>query len=314
MLQLLSLLSLFAIVFGNTVYYNTTVDFSSTGTYFAAVQKPGRLFFKHSYTGTWRVPSTPTESDWSYVYAASTTIYATLPNVGVYKINALYNTWELALNSTQDWSCVTASNNAKYVLATISTDTTNPIYYSKNYGVDWDIATLSDSASISFQEVVCTYSCQIAIAVPTNNGKLYKSTNYGVAWSPLTAIGDNTWSRAIIDFKGVASYVTAGNALYTSTDVFQTITLAKTFNEQITSVKCDATCFNVLVTTYGGAYWTNSTITDYLKTLSVPLSSGAVSIGGSILTVADLEGTLYYSVDYAKTWVNTLDNFPSLPF
>jgi len=181
-------------------------------------------------------------------------------------------------NTPMAWTSVSVSANGQYQTGTVNGSVLNNggIYISSNYGVSWtQIVPVGTNTLTNWAEISISATGQFQTAL-VSGGFIYRSTDFGITWNPVTSVGTNNWSFVSISATG--QYQTAvvnGGFLYNSTNY--------------------------------GATWSANTNTGSKTWVSCSMVANAqyqLAVEGLVLTggIATSGGQIWYSNNYGVTW------------
>lgn len=177
-------------------------------------------------------------------------------------------------NTPMAWTAMSLSANGQYQTGTVNGSVLNNsgIYVSSNYGVNWtQIVPVGTNTSTTWVEISMSATGQFQTAV-ISGGLLYRSTDFGITWNPVTAIGTKSWSFVSVSSTG--QYQTAlvnGENIYISTNYGATWTVNTSAGANKSWVSCSMTAnaqyqiaveglvlVNGLATSGGQAWYSNN--------------------------------------------------------
>lgn len=147
-------------------------------------------------------------------------------------------------NTPMAWTAMSLSANGQYQTGTVNGSVLNNggIYVSSNYGVTWtQIVPVGTNTSTTWVEISMSATGQFQSAV-ISGGFLYRSTDFGITWNPVTAIGSKNWSFVSVSSTG--QYQTAlvnGENIYISTNYGATWTVNTSAGANKSWVSCSMT-------------------------------------------------------------------------
>ena len=181
-------------------------------------------------------------------------------------------------NTPMAWTAMSLSANGQYQTGTVNGSVLNNggIYISSNYGVNWtQIVPVGTNTLTNWVEISMSATGQFQSAV-ISGGLLYRSTDFGITWNPITSIGAKSWSFVSVSSTG--QYQTAlvnGECIYTSTNY--------------------------------GASWSANTSAGEKSWISCSMTANAqyqMAVEGLVLVngLATSGGQAWYSSNYGATW------------
>ena len=181
-------------------------------------------------------------------------------------------------NTPMAWTAMSLSANGQYQTGTVNGSVLNNggIYVSSNYGVTWtQIVPVGTNTSTTWVEISMSATGQFQTAV-ISGGFLYRSTDFGITWNPVTSIGSKSWSFVSVSSTG--QYQTAlvnGENIYTSTNY--------------------------------GASWSANTSAGAKSWISCSMTANAqyqMAVEGLVLVngIPSTGGQVWYSNNYGVTW------------
>jgi photosystem II stability/assembly factor-like uncharacterized protein len=207
--------------------------------------------------------------------------------------------------------CMSSNGNYQYMI-----DSSNNIYTSKNYGVNWSFLYALSSQNNHPNSISTTGNGQVVVFSyhSSNVCYIYRSLDYGISWLPLTSFpvsgsssqDGNTTIRISNDGKYITCHNT--NRIYYSSDYgtswkYGNIVLHD-LTESINSLSMSVSGIYQAITTTNGIYVSNNGGTNWAMTSLPNAYTIMVSATGQYITVFTLSSTsyIYVSSDYGNTF------------
>jgi len=210
-------------------------------------------------------------------------------------------------------SRVKASASGEIVLAMMS-DSQVP-YLSTDYGVSFNITTLSPVTSIPSQLAVINLTGTSMMTV-SDDGRVYRSIDSGLTWTNPSQLTDGTYysmcSSVMMDriYIGGYSYNTALNSIFVSTDMGMSWTLLVnsplSASSDVRHIVCDWSGQNIVMTLGEGVYRSNNGGLSWTQ-LTTPSGADIYEVAsnstGNRIAIYDSNMyVIYISMDAGTTW------------
>jgi hypothetical protein len=264
---------------GSPQEYWTSVASNSGGQFLVASYRGsdtnqnrlGGVYVSTNGCGSWE-PTTAAPLNWYRVWSSSSgqNIVAAVDDGFLYYSNNAGTNWQQGLcapNTT--WNAIKCSSSSgQYCVATVADQSTTP-FYSNNFGVTWFASSLPLSTNY-WSDVAISSTGAVAYATIDfyRSNQIYKSTDYGATWQPLTVV-KNSWYSVTCDSTGQYAVAASDHGLFYSFNYGRNWTLANG-------------------TTYGTWFGLTSD-----------------SSGQYVAVIEGGENSIYLSEDYGVSWVNS---------
>lgn len=268
---------------------------SASGQYQAATVNPGYIYYSINYGQTWIAttntsftPNLTVALGWQSICCSASGKYqSAVVNGGFIYYSSNYGqNWTQCTDvnggTSRLWTNICCSATGQYQSATVSG---GYIYYSSNYGKVWAATTNASyipplTGGVAWTSICCSATGQYQSVIVDRNdtiGVLY-SSNYGQTWTACTdTVGGSkkVWTDICCSASGqYQTSIVQGGIIYYTIDYGQTW----------------AAC----VTPVNGVPNPGGT--------SLNWQSVCCSVSGQYQAAAVLNGSIYYSTDYGRTW------------